>query len=619
MSKKILILETSVTLQKLFTTTLDSDDYQIQFINDGKSAIYTLFEYQPDLFLVNCDIKEPRSFEIVRLVRSIDCFKELTIGMYATFPSPLDEAFALSNGATQFVRLDQKTLVLNVDELSQLPSRKIDKLSMSQIKKTFDDTYLLMNATELLFSDSYKNTMFSKIISMVDNLESVEEAAKAFLLLIAEVCEVPLAGLYMVENDGPHGYYVCSENMSEKEITDFLSVCAADFEKVQSDYNATKIMPLKLEAKSELNRFYSGKVQLSSYTNENLKAQSSDEYFGSVHIVSEGNISSEKQDFFKFCARNAENIFDKAIVVKKKMFFERRIRRAFSRFVPEQIIDDLVAQADATDTKLGVGETRTVAVLFSDIRSFTNISEKNKPDVLVAFLNRYFSLMVDIIKKHGGTVDKFIGDAIMALFGTPVSYEDNSRRAVAAAYEMRDALDTFDVGDLVLPDGMSFNIGIGIHYGDVIAGSLGSKDKTDYTVIGDSVNLASRLEGLTKVYGTQVLVSEGVREDVFKTTGEDAFCFRHLDDVRVKGKKKAVPIYAVDRNEKEFPREYKDAYIKGMDLYHQGIFNLARDYFQKAQSAVQGDKAVKLMLERCDDFIANPPEHWDGAIAFTTK
>ena len=265
MSKKILILETSVTLQKLFTTTLDSDDYQVQFINDGKAAIYTLFEYQPDLFLVNCDIREPRSFEVVRIVRSLPSFKDLTIGMYASFPTPLDEAFALSSGATSFVRLDQKTLVLNVDELAQLPSHKIDRVALSQIKKNFDDTYLFMNTTELLFNDSYKNAMFAKLVSMVDTLENIEESVKAFLFLIAEVCEVPIVGLYMIENDGPHGYYVCSENIGEKEITDFLSVCAADFEKVQPDFNATKITPLKLETKAELNRFYSGKVQLSSY------------------------------------------------------------------------------------------------------------------------------------------------------------------------------------------------------------------------------------------------------------------------------------------------------------------------------------------------------------------
>lgn len=615
MSKKILILETSVTVQKLFTTALDSDDYSIHFVNDGKAAIYALFDNPCDLFLVNCDAQNPTGFDVVKIVRSISCFKELAIGMYASFPSPLDEVLAKESGATSFVRLDQKTLMLNIDELAQLSAQKIDRLSLSQIKKKADDSFLFMQAANLLSGLTYKSALYANLCSLVEKIEDLEEIAKRFLLLIAEVCEVPAAGLYIVENDGPHGYYVCAENIGEKEIADFLKVCSADFEKIQPDYNVSKVLSRCLEKAESLNRFFSGNLQLSSYESENLKMAAEKDFFGSVHIVSEGNITSEKLEFFALCVKNAGELIGKALIVKEKIFFEKRIRRAFSRFVPEQIIDSLVLQADTSDEKISVGETRAVAILFSDIRSFTNISEKNKPDVLVAFLNRYFSTMVDIIKKHGGTIDKFIGDAIMAEFGTPVSYENNCQRAVSAAYEMREALATIEIGDLVLPDGMKFDIGIGIHYGDVIVGSIGSKDKTDYSVIGDNVNLASRLEGLTKTYGSQILVSGSVREDA----GENSFCFRHLDDVRVKGKKTAVPIYAVDRSPEEFPAEYKDAYMKGMDLYKQGIWNLAKDYFKKALAAVACEKAAKLMLTRCEEFIKNPPENWDGAVAFMTK
>ncbi|MBQ5570222.1 MAG: adenylate/guanylate cyclase domain-containing response regulator [Treponema sp.] len=615
MGKKILVLETSVTLQKLFTTTLNSDDYTIQFVSDGKEAVYMLFDAQPDLFLVNTEIQNPKSFEVVRLVRSIKCFKNLAIGMYSSYPSPLDESLATASGANSFIRLDHKTLELNVHELGQIAGERIDKVEVSHTKKNIDDNFLLRQTASILSQSSYKNELFANLSRLAIELENIEEMVKALLTLIAEACESPIAGLYLIENDGPHGYYICSDNMSEKEIQDFISVCAVDFEKIQPDYNASKIVPKCLERKEDLNQFFSGKVQLSSYESESLKTSDESEYFGSVHIVSEGNISSEKRDLFSFCVNSSGDIFSKALVVKKKMFFEKRIRRAFSRFVPEQIIDSLVSQTDASDEKIGVGETRAVAILFSDIRSFTNISEKNKPDVLVAFLNRYFTVMVDIIKKHGGTIDKFIGDAIMAEFGTPVSYEDNCKRAVSAAYEMRDALSTVELGDLVMPEGMTFNIGIGIHYGDVIVGSIGSKDKVDYSVIGDNVNLASRLEGLTKTYGVQIVVSDSVRKDA----GEDSFFFRHLDDVRVKGKKKAVPIYAVDRSAEEFSPEYKDAYTKGMDLYKKGIWNLSCDYFKKALNASRNDKAATLMLERCEGFIKNPPENWDGAIAYNTK
>ncbi len=613
MSKKILVLETSVTLQKLFTTTL-SDDYSVQFIGDGKESLYRLFEMAPDLFLLNAEYDEPRSFDLVRVIRSIPCFKGLSIGMYATGAFPFDEAMAKGCGANSFVRIDQKTMALNIEELAQMPASRLDKLELTQARKDLDDGRLFQNALGLLREGSFKNVLLEKIIEMSDSMESVQEIVTDFLSLIVSICEVPAAGLFIVENDGPHGYYVAASGMGERELTDFLKVCAADFEKVKADYNVSKLVPQRMECRQNIDGFFSKDVQLSSYSIGELRSFDGSECFGTVHIVSGGNFTKDKTDLFNYCIKESGTLFDKMLIVEKKIFFERRIRKAFSRFVPEQIIDELVTNSDASE-KVSVGEKRAVAILFSDIRSFTSISELNRPETMVSFLNRYFTAMVNVIKKHGGTIDKFIGDAIMALFGAPVSYEDNARRAAAAACEMREVLPSVELGDLILPEGMKFNIGIGIHYGDVTVGSLGSADKTDYTCIGDTVNLASRLEGLTKVYGSMVLVSESVKDDC----PEGEFSFRYLDDVRVKGKAKAVPIFAVDRSPDEFPSTYKDSYTKGMELYKQGIWNLGKEYFEKALVAVPGDKAAKLMLSRCEEFIANPPDHWDGAIAFTTK
>lgn len=615
MPKKILILETSTTIQKLFSNTLNSNDYSIKFEDNAKNIFTALSDFKPDLFLLNCDIIEPKSFEIVRLLRSTDepYFKNLAIGMYENTPTALDEEFSKNCECNAFIRLNTETLLQNIEELGKIETPEAEETKENQLEKKITEADILNSASDLLSKDSYQNLMLTKINDLVEIIDNIEGMIKEYLLLIAQAAEVPLAAMYITQNDGPHGYYVCADNIEQKDISDFLNVCSTDFEKTTKNINLSKIKAKKLSSDSVLEKFYSKNIQLSSYEFKVLKTKNN--ILGTVHIVTQGNIISEKHSYFKFCAQKAAEIFDKSLIVEKKIFFEKRIRRAFSRFVPEEIIDSLVLQADDTNQKLGVGETRSVAILFSDIRSFTNISEKNRPDVLVAFLNRYFSRMVEIIKKHGGTIDKFIGDAIMAEFGTPVSYEDNCRRAIMAAYEMRDALSSIELGELVMPEGMSFNIGIGIHYGDVIVGSIGSKDKTDYSVIGDNVNLASRLEGLTKTYGTQILVSESVRADA----GEDSFCFRHLDNVRVKGKKNAVPIFAVDRNENEFSAEYKNAYKKGMELYKQGIWNLAKDYFSKALDASDKDKAAKLMKERCEEFIKNPPENWDGAIAFMTK
>ena len=617
MAKKILILESSVTIQKLFTNSLDAKEYTVKFETSADKVFSTLLKFQPDIFFLNSDIQEPRSYEIVKIIRRIDGLGQLPVAIYSNIPASFEERFAKESGADDFIILEPETLKMKIDLFVQIRMHKSVEVSDKTIPKSIDESTLFKNASKLLTDSSFSNVILSEITNLVNKIENLEEMIKSYLLLIAQVCEVPVVSMYIMENDGPHGYYISSSNIDNKDISDFLEVCFSDFEKNQKDGLSKKAELLKIDTKGTLNKFYRSEIKLSSYEYSVLKANL--QVIGTVHIVTQGNLTKEKQNYLDFCIKNGATIFDKALVVEKKIFFEKRIRRAFSRFVPEQIIDNLVMQADNTDEKIGVGETRAVAILFSDIRSFTNISEKNRADVLVAFLNRYFSTMVEIIKKHGGTIDKFIGDAIMAEFGTPVSYEDNCRRAVMAAYEMRDALETVEMGDLVMPDGMKFNIGIGIHYGDVIVGSIGSKDKTDYSVIGDNVNLASRLEGLTKTYGTQILVSESVRDDVIVSSGEGAFCFRHLDDVRVKGKKNAVPIYAVDRNEEEFPASYKDAYIKGMELYTQGIWNLAKDYFVKALDAVHEDKAAKLMLERCEEFIKNPPENWDGAIAFMTK
>jgi class 3 adenylate cyclase len=223
--------------------------------------------------------------------------------------------------------------------------------------------------------------------------------------------------------------------------------------------------------------------------------------------------------------------------------------------VPEDVIADLLERH--TDADLLVGEKRSVAVLFSDIRSFTTISETNDPDAVVGFLNRYFDTQVGIIKKHGGNVDKFIGDAIFSIFGAPVSYEDNAERALAAATEMIYALAGIDVGNLNLPDGR-LQIGIGLHEVDVIIGNIGASTKFDYTAIGNTVNLAARVESLTKFYGCEILLTETVQSHL-----SGNYPLREIDYVKVKGKDVATALFAIESDERilsdnEWPPEAWD-------------------------------------------------------------
>jgi adenylate cyclase len=212
----------------------------------------------------------------------------------------------------------------------------------------------------------------------------------------------------------------------------------------------------------------------------------------------------------------------------------QRVTTLFSRFLDPRVVSGLVARGEAGAT-LG-GQKRAVTVLFSDIRGFTTLSERKTPQEIVDLLNRYFSLQVEIIFRHQGTLDKYIGDAIMAFWGAPTEQADHARRALLAARDMEQALLKFkqELGD----EGKQFDIGIGLHSGEAVVGFIGSPEhRQDYTVIGDTVNTASRIEGATKERA-RILVSDATRQAV----GE--ICrFRDHGSVKLKGKEEALHLY----------------------------------------------------------------------------
>ncbi len=598
MSKKILILEPSKTTQSLLTSKLNKSEYEPFYETNGIKLLVSIYNTMPDGILLNAKCVSPKSTELVRLIKSVDKLKKIPVAVYATSDFSFESHYMLNTGTDLFIHVENDNLINKLNDLMELA--KNNRLSMP------------------MESDIMKSGIAEKIFAYMQNLDKLDLLAANFLNLITDFCEVPAVSLYLVEEDGVEAFYLCAQNFTENEKNEFLKVCTTEFEEVFPDTNILMITPKRFKCENPIDKYHTGDIPLSAFQSIKL-AGANGEPVGMVNVVREGTFTSHQLDLLKFCSTLFNSLVENAISLKKKIKFEKNIRKAFSRFVPEQIIDELVNGAEQSD-KVSVGEKRDVAILFSDIRSFTSISELNKPETIVAFLNRYFTTMCTIIKKHGGTIDKFIGDAIMALFGAPVSYEDNARRALAAAYEMREVLASVPLEDLILPQGMNFNIGIGIHYGDVIVGSIGSSDKTDYSVIGDNVNLASRMEGLTKTYGSMILVTEAVKNDVYKTTGgNDGFEFRYLDDVKVKGKEKAVPIYAIDRNREEFSEKYRDFYTKGFELYKEGNWTLAREYFEKAVDELKEDKAARLMLDRCIEFEKNPPENWDGAITFHTK
>jgi len=215
---------------------------------------------------------------------------------------------------------------------------------------------------------------------------------------------------------------------------------------------------------------------------------------------------------------------------------ERNARREavaqFSRFVNPHVVRQLIERGGIE----GSGQTREVSVLFSDIRGFTSLSESRRPEEVVALLNRYFSLQVEVVFRHGGSLDKFIGDCIMALWGAPLDDAEHAPRAVACALDMADTLQTFK-RELGAADA-SFDVGIGIHSGPAVVGLIGSDRRREYTAIGDTVNVASRIEGLTKDAGRRILVS---RETMLAC--RETFDFAPAGSYKVKGRSQEVELF----------------------------------------------------------------------------
>jgi len=276
--------------------------------------------------------------------------------------------------------------------------------------------------------------------------------------------------------------------------------------------------------------------------------------------------------------------------------------------------------------KMG-GDRKEVSVLFSDIRGYTSLSEVLSAEEVVSMLNEYFETMVESVLTHKGTLDKYIGDAIMAVFGTPLALPDHAWLAVQTAIDMRHRLKEFNAKrvEKLKPQGqkefdlVNIKIGIGVNSDSVISGNIGCTKRMEFTSIGDGVNLGSRLEGTSKVYGTDIIISE----TTYKSCA-DRIWTRELDRIQVKGKNQPISIYEVYGLRSDplsaSNEQIIELYHKARDFYHQMKFGKAIGLFGEVLELDNLNKAASLHLVRCQHFLANPPSaDWDGVWRFTEK
>jgi adenylate cyclase len=312
-----------------------------------------------------------------------------------------------------------------------------------------------------------------------------------------------------------------------------------------------------------------------------------------------------------------------ALIVMEDVSHEKRLKSTLYRYMTQELAEQLLQDGDA---RMG-GERKTVSVLFSDIRNYTGMTEKMEAEEVVQFLNGYFETMVDAVFRYKGTLDKYIGDAIMAVFGAPLRLEDHAWMAVQSALDMRERLAEFNVrrsADFrrkfpAAAAPLPIRIGIGINSDTVISGNIGCTKRMEFTAIGDGVNLSSRLESASKAYGCDILLSQSTYREC-----AGRILARELDVVRVKGKTEPIAVYELigrssDRLSDDKARilEY---YAAGRELFLRRRFAEARRQFERVLDIDSTDKSSIQLARRCDDFSLHPPsDDWDGSWTMLEK
>jgi len=299
---------------------------------------------------------------------------------------------------------------------------------------------------------------------------------------------------------------------------------------------------------------------------------------------------------------------------KEKAF----VSDAFGAYVSPEVLEQITK--DPTKLALG-GEEKIVTVLFTDIAHFTTISEKLSANGTVSLLNEFFSAMSDIIIRNGGTVDKFEGDGIMAVFGAPLPDQNHAGLACQAALHMQAKL--AELRTKWKAEGKpELHIRIGINSGPVVAGNVGSAERFDYTVMGDTVNLGSRLEGANKYYGTSIMIGTQTKTLIENSPAKEHFTMRLLDKLKVKGKNFAVEVHELIgfTHQTTHPQKFIETFEQAMQLYFTRKFQDALTLFETCLTLKTQDAPSAMMIERCHTYIQTPPEqNWDGTFTLEYK
>jgi class 3 adenylate cyclase/CheY-like chemotaxis protein len=623
MGKRVLVFEASDTFAGILLEFLNGEGYETARAKNGLEGIKLVYTFLPDLVITDVEMPLFKGYQSARLLKSRPATKDIPIIMFTSSDESKDKFWGEQAGADAYIEKSPENLEALSSHMRRLfdENPPVDYEAIKRDEKKISDDSLVEIVNDLMDNKLFQTTLVGMLAELSSKVSSLEETVRGVFTLLTNACHAQICTIMIKDADDCLVVYNANNAEYTEAISDdFKAITIADFNTRFPDYKVVS---------KELNDFFpAGEKDQKIESYIMIPLLSSGEEFATVHIG-----TSVKEYFSPLILENlnaflsaASPIIANALRLRQMETLQKKTRAAFARYVPADVMDEIIRKSSAQNTQ---GETRLVAILFSDIRSFTKISENTEAQELVDFLNVYFSRMGEQIIAEGGNIDKFIGDAIMAIFGAPKTLENAAVSAIRAALRMAKNLSTVDTSGIVLPE-IGFGAGIGINFGECVVGNIGFQNKMDYTVIGDSVNLASRLEGITKYYHQTIIVSEFAY-----TAAKDHFIFRKADSVRVKGKDHPVGLYTVydawqDEASPDTPaalvidRENLDLYDKGLKLYAMREWKTAEQYLNKALSiaekADKEDYLSSMYLSRIAEFKVNPPPaDWDGTITMTEK
>jgi class 3 adenylate cyclase/DNA-binding response OmpR family regulator len=621
--RRVLIFEDSDIFADLLLELLNGDGYETQRAKNGLEGVKLVYSFLPELIITAVEMPLLRGYQSARLLKSRPAAGKIPIIMFTNLGETSDKFWGEQAGADVYIEKSPE----NFGELSAQIQRLLNEnreINFEAIKKEGEkitDNSLIETVNNILDNKLFQATLIGMLAELSSKVSSLEETVKGVFALLRNACKADMCSIMIKDADDALVVYNANNlGYTEAIAEDFKAITIADFNTRFSDY--------KVVSKEVYDFFPAGEIneRIESYIL--IPLVSSGDEFATVHIG-----TSVKEYFSPLILENldvflsaASPIVANALRLKQMEALQKKTKAAFARYVPIDVMDEIIKKSSSPSSQ---SESRVISILFSDIRNFTKISENTQARELVDFLNAYFSIMGNEIIAEGGNIDKFIGDAIMAIFGAPKTLENSAASAIRAALRMARALAKVDTSSITLPEA-GFGAGIGINCGECVVGNIGFQNKMDYTVIGDSVNLASRLEGVTKYYHQYIIVSEYAYN-----AAKDDFIFRKTDSVRVKGKDQPVglyTVYAAYRGEEDeqtpasiiIGREALDQYNKGLKLYAMREFETAKQYFNSTLSLEKkagiDDFLASMYLSRIEEFQINPPPpDWDATITMTEK